>query len=94
MTSWANPRREGLVECILPGSDHTTFWLKGGRPAVYATQPYQLSSANLDKIIEFCKHYRLELRISTDDSWHNPGETTLVMVARRGVLASKKAKAV
>ncbi len=36
--------------CVhLPGSDHTTRWLKGGKPHIYVTQPYELGQDRLDE---------------------------------------------
>jgi hypothetical protein len=69
------------------------MWIKDGRPAAYVMQPYQYGSKSIDWVLEFCKTHRLELRVSTDDSWHFPGMTTLFVIARRGMLKPKaKAK--
>lgn len=78
------------LECDAPQADHTSMWIKDGRPAAYVMQPYQYGSASIDWVLAFCKTYRLELRVSTDDSWHFPGMTTLFVIARRGMLQPKK----
>jgi hypothetical protein len=76
-----------VISCDLPGSDHVSFWLKGGRPAAYVMQPYEVSSESLDGIFEFCKKHKLKVSISTDKSWHNPGKTTLIVIYKPGVMA-------
>lgn len=79
------------VDCEPPKSDHASLWNKDGKTAAFVMQPYEYSGESIDWILAFCRKYRLELRISTDQSWHFPGRTTLFVIARRGVLASKKA---
>lgn len=86
-------RRVGIkeIDCEPPQSDHASLWNKNGRAAAFVMQPYQYSSRSIDWVLAFCKRYKLELRISTDQSWHFPGRTTLFVVAKRGVLVPKKA---
>lgn len=67
------------LECPdIPGADHTSLWLKDGKPAVIATQPYALTWEILQELMVFCQEYGLRSDISAWGSWHFPGRTVLV----------------
>lgn len=58
--------------CVyLPGSDHTTMWLKAGKPHIYVTQPYNLGQERLDEMFRVCRRHGLTLRVDSAPAWHN-----------------------
>ncbi len=64
--------RCGIGDCPhLPGSDHTSVWIKEGRPHIYVTQPYHVSDATLTQMIRTCRQWGLMLRIDSAPAWHN-----------------------
>jgi hypothetical protein len=65
----------------IPGSDHTSLWLKGGRPWGIVTQPYGISSVH--QMAEFAGRYNLEMTVDAWLSWHFPGSTVLVLFKKK-----------
>lgn len=73
--------------CRPPAGDHCSLWSLDGAPAVYVMQPYvgALRPASLYELHEFCLKRELEDRIfDSDVSWHFPGKTALIAIARPG----------
>ncbi len=59
--------------CVhLPGSDHTSMWMKAGKPHIYVTQPYELDDERLDEMFRVCRRHGLTLRVDSAVAWHNP----------------------
>ncbi len=59
--------------CVhLPGSDHTSVWMKAGKPHIYVTQPYELDDERLDEMFRVCRRHGLTLRVDSAVGWHNP----------------------
>jgi len=77
-------RPEPGKERRLPGEDHTSVWCKNGKPQYLITQPYGLGWDHLVALVEFCKANGLQFSISSSLSWHFPGKTLAVTVARSG----------
>jgi hypothetical protein len=78
------------IDCDVPKADHTSLWTKGGRAAAYVMQPYGISSRTMDWVYAFCRKYGLKLMISTDQSWHFPGKSTMLVIYRNGALSESK----
>src|SRR5438045_1355022 len=38
------------IPCNVPGSDHMSFWLRDGEPAVYVSQPYALRLSDMQEL--------------------------------------------
>lgn len=69
--------------CVyLPGSDHTSMWMKDGKPHVYVTQPYDLTLEALDDMFRVCRRLGLTLRVDSAIAWHNPA--AVLIEVRRG----------
>jgi hypothetical protein len=74
--------RQVGAPCVhLPGCDHTTLWLKGGKPHVYVTQPYNLDQELLDDMFRVCRRHGLTLRVDSHPAWHN--ETAVLIEVLR-----------
>lgn len=65
----------------LPGRDHTSIWIKAGKPHIYVTQPYELSPESLDAMFRACRRLRLTLRVDSALAWHDAG-AVLIEVLR------------
>lgn len=67
-----------------PGNDHGSLWKRDGQPTAYVFQPYKdaLTADVCARLTEFCGEHGLIFTILEDESFHNPGETTLVMIER------------
>ncbi len=79
--------KDGRCHCngsmIVPGSDHSSLWLKDGKPYVYVTQPYHLDFKILQELIRFCDDNGLTASISPDYAWHFPGSILFVEIKKR-----------
>jgi hypothetical protein len=68
--------------CVhLPGCDHTSLWMKDGKPHIYVTQPYNLSIERLDEMFRACRRLGLTLRVDSALAWHDAG-AVLIEVLR------------
>ena len=67
-----------------PGNDHGSLWKRDGQPVVYVYEPYKdaMTTDVRARLTEFCQEHGLIFTILEDESFHNPGETTLVMIER------------
>lgn len=74
-------RRAGDTCHHLRGADHTSLWMKDGKPHIYVTQPYDLSLKRLDEMFRVCRRLGLTLRVDSAIAWHAPG-AVLVEVLR------------
>jgi hypothetical protein len=70
------------MSCQPPGSDHSTLWLRGGRPEVFVTQPYNWGDDTAQAAVAFAREHGLRFTIRPDLSWHYPGHTMLVLWRR------------
>ena len=70
---------------VLPKDDHSSLWLKDGKPYAYVSQPYQLSLNDVKKLASFCDEYNLDMLIEAYPSWHFPGEVLTVKVTKQKV---------
>ena len=73
------------VEALrFPGEDHSSVWVKkNGVDLVFVTQPYHISFDTMRKMLTFCDYHGLEMSVH-GNSWHNSGETLIIIVARKG----------
>jgi len=69
-------------ECRHPLFDHTSLYIKGGKPHTLVTQPYGLDNRDLAALLAMCEKYGLEISI-TGYSWHFPGKTLCVEITRK-----------
>jgi len=69
---------------IPPGYNHGSLWKRDGQPVAYVFQPYKdaMTTDVRARLTEFCQEHGLIFTILEDESFHNPGETTLVMIER------------
>lgn len=70
-------------ERLGPGDDHVATWLRNGQPALFTSEPYELSLPALKNIVARCEEHRLTATVS-GESAHYPGRTLLVQYRRRG----------
>lgn len=79
--------KDGRCHCggsmIVPGRDHSSLWLKDGKPFVYVTQPYFMNHKTIKQLLDFCEANGLTLSISADHGWHFPGATLFIEIKRR-----------
>ncbi len=68
-------------DCLLErASAQRTLWNSDGHPAKLVAQPYELSFAELEEIVDYCRKYDLQCSVSGGTSWHFPGRTLFVQV--------------
>lgn len=81
--------KDGRCHCngsmIVPGRDHSSLWLKDGKPYVYITQPYHLDFKTLQELVSFCDDNGLTVSISPDYAWHFPGSILFVEIKKMEV---------
>jgi len=56
-------------ECRHPLFDHTSLYIKGGKPHTLVTQPYGLDNRDLAALLAMCEKYGLEIPFG-----HDPGD--------------------
>lgn len=78
------PRNQEGPPCTPPGADHSDLWIRGGKPVVYTTQPYQLSHKHLVELVEFCNRWGLEVKVDTWPGGHFPGSVLWIEIVTVG----------
>jgi hypothetical protein len=68
------------IRLRVPGSDHTSIWMKDGKIYSIVTQPYAIYGDKLAELVDFARKNSLNVAISARDSWHYPGHTLLVEI--------------
>jgi hypothetical protein len=76
--SFYSARSAGLPE-QLPSDDHTSLWIKHGRPHFWVSQPYGLK---LREMIAAAEKFGIKFEIETFPSWYYPANTHLVVWSR------------
>jgi excisionase family DNA binding protein len=61
----------------IPGQDHLSEWVLGGKTELIVSQPYHLSYEAIKQLVAFCEERGLRADIS-GNSWHFPGRTIKV----------------
>lgn len=76
-------------ESYAPGGvmDHGTLWNYDGEPYCLVGQPYEVSWAGLQELVDFCRAHNLVAMIDGSGSWHAPGRTVRVRIERAGKTA-------
>lgn len=69
------------TENCIPGCDHSTLWLKDGKPHTFVTQPYGINQETIQEWIRLCDEKGLTLKIDARGSWHNEGRTLLAEIS-------------
>jgi len=68
--------------------DHMALWLRGGKPAVFTSQPYAKDTADFRDLISevagVFEEHGLNLEVDPAASWWFPGRTILIVVTKRG----------
>ena len=64
---------------ILPGTDHTSEWMKERRTYCLVSQPYDWSWRTMCETVDLGRKLGFEVTVDAQYSWHFPGWTTLVM---------------
>lgn len=64
--------------------DHSTLWLKDGKPYRYVTQPYKLEISSMRELVDYCDRNSLSVRVNAFQSWHFPGNSLMVELKKRG----------
>jgi hypothetical protein len=72
--------------CSPPGTDHPWLFLRDGKPALFVSQPYTLSWDEMQRLVDWCRERGLRVDLSADESWHFPGRTLAVRIARSEAL--------
>ncbi|MDQ4146347.1 MAG: hypothetical protein M3120_01390 [Pseudomonadota bacterium] len=80
---WSDEWPDAYFNCTPPGTDHPQLWVKDRKPYSYTSEPYGLSGQKLAKVLAFCEHFRLEVNIDADPSWHFPGNTLFVEFTKK-----------
>ena len=60
------------------GFDHTSLWLKDGKPYCVLTQPYGISFEQIKMAINVAKKYELEFNIADYPSFHFDGVISII----------------
>ena len=69
------------IPCNVPGSDHMSFWLRDGEPAVYVSQPYALRLSDMQELSSLSRKYGLDVTIRpADESFYFPGGTLMIEI--------------
>ncbi len=63
-------------------ADHPTLWLQNGSREILIFQPYGLSKADIEEILEDAERYDVSLRLDAWPSWHYPGSVLTVTFQR------------
>ncbi len=82
-TQWSTRVPESSYKHEVPGADHTSLLLKGGKPALLLTQPYSLSHEDIQELVAFADKSGLEISIRADVSTHFPGHTLAVALTKK-----------
>jgi len=75
-----DPDCSDMDNCI-PGCDHSSLWLKDGKPHTFVTQPYGVDNKTLQEWCRLCDEKGLKLHTDARGSWHNEGRTVLVEIS-------------
>lgn len=70
--------------CRIPISDHTTSWIKNGKPVCILSQPYSLSTENMREIVATCEEWDLSVTVRTGPGFHFPGRILSVLWKHKG----------
>lgn len=68
--------------CGPSGVDHGELFGRNGKPVRFTYQPYGMSSESIDELSAWCKSNGMAWRIDARLSWHFPGWTWLVEIAK------------
>ncbi len=68
--------------CGPPACDHTDLFVKDGETVVFVTQPYRLAWEAMQKLVDYCRRFGLRADVSAQESWHFPGRTLVIGLAR------------
>jgi hypothetical protein len=74
-TKYDHPRR-------FPGDDHVDAW-KDYESCYHVSQPYDLSTNEIVGLAELIKAEGIDVTISAQGSWYNPGRTLNITLKRR-----------
>lgn len=77
-TQWLRSHRMGECECLPPGTDHPSLWLKNGKPVVFVSQPYGVTAKTMADMNKFAEKHGLEFDVGAEMSWWYPSRTVLV----------------
>lgn len=58
---------------LLGWRDHSTLWMRGGRPAVLVAQPYQLTPYDVERLAALDAHAGIHLELRGEGSWYGHG---------------------
>lgn len=83
-SGWHVRGAEEAPPCRPPGSDHADLWIKNGKPVVYTFQPYGLDHNTLERLLDFCGRWGLEIHIDTWPAGHFPGAVLWVEITPKG----------
>jgi hypothetical protein len=78
------PRYSCPSPSMIPGADHMSEWLQGGKTVCLISQPYGLSYDAMRDTVTFCERYGLEADIHTWPSWHCPGAVLTLFYTVKG----------
>ncbi len=73
-------RRPGWNAQLPSFSDHTSLWLKDGKPHVWVTQPYDLNNEDIRELAGMAREYEITI---SGASWHFPGWTVMVALEKK-----------
>lgn len=71
-----------LQDCMPPGGDHDTLWLRDGKPALYHMQPYGLSWDDMKKIVAFCERRGLQASVAAWPAFYSPGTVLSISIEK------------
>lgn len=67
----------------IPGSDHSSEWVKDRKTHAIVSQPYSFSYETMLKTVKFCEENGLRADISAERAWHFPGRVLMVAYKRK-----------
>lgn len=84
-------KHQNFLECDYHGQDmgldHQRMFIRDGKPAVFVSEPYQMTHEQTQALMDYAKKYDLYVSISPG-SWHNEGQCLHIEIWRRNVYTS------
>lgn len=62
--------------------DHSTLFLKDGKPYSFITQPYALNLPSMRQLANYCEENDLDVFVNSFQSWHFPGSSLMIEIKK------------
>ena len=88
----AGKKHKNFLECDYEGpdmgTDHQRMFIFEGKPAVFVSEPYQMTHEQTEALMAYAKEHGLYVSI-TPMSWYNQGQCLHIEVWKRDVYTSR-----